>query len=78
VANGRTYGTGGGGLGAQLCWFDNHGKLLSKGPDNPLNGDPNFVRGDWFGDGRGESFWYRFKLEAGDRLRPHRAAGLRV
>ncbi len=64
VANGPTYGTrGGGGLGAQLYWFDSKGKLLSKWPRNPLNGNPNFVRGDWYGDGRKELFWCRFKLE---------------
>ena len=62
VANGRTYG-GRGGLGAQLYWFDNQGKLLSKWPRNPLNGNPNLVRGDWYGDGRKQYFWYRFKLE---------------
>jgi hypothetical protein len=62
VANGRTYG-GRGGLGAQLYWFDNLGNLLSKWPRNPLNGNPNFVRGDWYGDGKKEFFWYKFKLE---------------
>ena len=62
VANGRTYG-GRGGLGAQLYWFDNLGNLLSKWPRNPLNGNPNFVRGDWYGDGKKEYFWYKFKLE---------------
>jgi hypothetical protein len=25
--------------------------------------DPNFVRGDWYGDARKQFFWYRFKLE---------------
>jgi hypothetical protein len=64
VANGRVYGTrGGAGLGAQLYWFDNLGNLLSKWPRNPLNGNPNFVRGDWYGDGKKEFFWYKFKLE---------------
>ena len=62
VANGRTYG-GRGGLGAQLYWFDNLGNLLSKWPRNPLNGNPNFVRGDWYGDGKKEFFWFKFKLE---------------
>ncbi|HEY4381362.1 MAG TPA: hypothetical protein VGN01_13510 [Acidobacteriaceae bacterium] len=54
---------GGGGLGAQLYWFDNVGRLLEKWPASPLNGNPNFVRGDWYGTGKRTYFWYRFKLE---------------
>jgi hypothetical protein len=53
----------GGGLGAQLYWFDNKGKLLERWPAQPLNGNPNFVRGDWYGNGKRTYFWYRFKLE---------------
>jgi hypothetical protein len=53
----------GGGLGAQLYWFDNQGKLLETWPAHPLYGNPNFVRGDWYGNGKRTYFWYRFKLE---------------
>jgi len=53
----------GGGLGAQLYWFDNVGRLLETWPAHPLNGNPNFVRGDWFGTGRRTYFWFRYKLE---------------
>jgi hypothetical protein len=53
----------GGGLGAQLYWFDNKGNLLERWPANPLIGNPNFVRGDWYGTGKRTYFWYRFKLE---------------
>jgi len=53
----------GGGLGAQLYWFDNVGRLLEKWPAHPLNGNPNFVRGDWYGTGKRTYFWFRFKLE---------------
>jgi len=53
----------GGGLGAQLYWFDNHGKLLERWPAHPLNGNPNFVRGDWYGTGKRTYFWFRYKLE---------------
>jgi hypothetical protein len=53
----------GGGLSAQLYWFDNVGRLLERWPAHPLNGNPNFVRGDWFGTGKRTYFWYRFKLE---------------
>ena len=64
VVNARTYGPrGGGGLGAQLYWFTNKGDLISKWPANPLNGNPNFVRGDWYGDGKKEFFWFKFRLE---------------
>ena len=53
----------GGGLGAQLYWFDNVGRLLEIWPAHPLNGNPNFVRGDWFGTGKRTYFWFRYKLE---------------
>jgi hypothetical protein len=53
----------GGGLGAQLYWFDNVGRLLETWPAHPLSGNPNFVRGDWFGTGNCTYFWFRFKLE---------------
>jgi hypothetical protein len=65
IANGRTYGArggGGGGLGAQLYWFDNHGNLLSKWPKGPISGNPNFVRGDWYGNGAKQFFWHKYKL----------------
>lgn len=52
-----------GGLAAQLYWFDNVGRLLEKWPAHPLTGNPNFVRGDWYGNGKRTYFWYRFKLE---------------
>jgi hypothetical protein len=60
VTNGRTYTNG---LSAQLYWFDSMGRLLEKWPAHPLGGNPNFVRGDWFGTGKRTYFWYRFKLE---------------
>jgi hypothetical protein len=53
----------GGGLGSQLYWFDNKGSLLERWPAHPLSGNPNFVRGDWFGNGNRTYFWFRFKLE---------------
>ncbi|MCM3873968.1 MAG: hypothetical protein ND895_25045 [Pyrinomonadaceae bacterium] len=63
AVNARTYGRSGEpGLSAQLHWFDAQGKLLSKWPANPLNGNPDFVKGDWKGDGSEELFWYKFKL----------------
>lgn len=53
----------GGGLGAQLYWFDNEGRELERWPAHPLSGNPNFVRGDWYGTGKRTFFWFRFKLE---------------
>ena len=64
VANGRVYGTrGSGGLAAQLYWFDNKGNLLHKWPRNPIQGNPNFVRGDWYGNGTRTFFWHKFRLD---------------
>jgi hypothetical protein len=57
-------GVGGGGLGAWLYWFDNQGRLLETWPAHPLSGNPNFVRGDWYGTGKRTYFWFRFKLES--------------
>ena len=63
AVNARTYARNGeAGLGGQVHWFDARGRLLSKWPANPLNGNPDFVKGDWRGDGRAELFWYRFRL----------------
>ena len=50
------------GLGGQVHWFDAKGNLLLKWPANPLNGNPDFVKGDWKGDGKEELFWYKFHL----------------
>lgn len=60
VANARFYERG---LSAQLYWFDNKGNLLSKWPASPIRGNPNFVRGDWYGDGKKVFFWHLYKLE---------------
>ena len=65
VAGGRVYGNrqiGEPYLSSQLYWFDNKGNLLSKWPGQPLNGNPDFVKGDWRGDGKEELFWYKFRL----------------
>jgi hypothetical protein len=63
AVNARTYGRSGEpGLSGQVHWFDARGNLLSKWPANPLNGNPDFVKGDWKGDGSEELFWFRFKL----------------
>ena len=68
AANARTYGRNGEqGLGGQVHWFDAKGNLLSKWPANPLNGNPDFVKGDWRGNGQEELFWYKFRLDGEGR-----------
>ena len=63
AVNARTYARNGeAGLGGQVVWFDARGKLLSKWPANPINGNPDFVAGDWKGGGSRELFWHRFRL----------------
>ncbi|MBW3629195.1 MAG: hypothetical protein KY464_07855 [Gemmatimonadetes bacterium] len=66
----RTYGNRQAGepyLSGQVWWFDPAGKLLSKWPGMPLNGNPVFVKGDWRGDGREELFWYKFRMKGDGR-----------
>jgi hypothetical protein len=66
VVGGRTYGNRDIGepyLSSQLYWFDNQGRRVKKWPGTPLNGNPDFVRGNWRGDGRTiDLFWYKFRL----------------
>lgn len=67
VVTARTYGNrqlGEPYLSGQLYWFDPKGNLLSKWPRNPLNGNPDFVKGDWRGNGTAELFWYKFHLNS--------------
>ncbi|WP_342645628.1 hypothetical protein [Mucilaginibacter sp. CSA2-8R] len=65
VIGGRTYSKVPGEpyLSSQLFWFDNKGNLVNMWPHGfPLNGNPNFVSGNWQGDGKRQVFWYKFKL----------------
>jgi len=66
VIGGRTYGNRQAGepyLGSQLYWFDNQGNLVNMWPHGfPINGNPNFVSGNWKGDGKRQVFWYKWKL----------------
>ncbi len=65
VAGGRVYGNrqiGEPYLSSQLYWFDKKGNLLSKWPGQPLNGNPDFVKGDWRGNRQEELFWYKFRI----------------
>ena len=49
-------------LSAQVHWFGPEGDLIKKWPANPLNGNPDFVKGSWRGDGKEELFWHMFKM----------------
>jgi hypothetical protein len=65
VIGGRTYGNrqiGEPYLSSQLFWFDNQGNRLGKWPGQPLNGNPDFVLGDWKGDGATDLFWFKFHI----------------
>ncbi len=60
VASSRFYV---GGLGALLRWYDPQGNRLDIWPRNPIPGNPNFVKGDFRGDGKNALFWQRFRIE---------------
>lgn len=61
VASSRFYV---GGLGALLRWYTPQGKRIDIWPMNPIPGNPNFVKGDFRGDGRNALFWQRFRIES--------------
>ncbi|MFD2162161.1 FG-GAP repeat domain-containing protein [Paradesertivirga mongoliensis] len=67
VVGGRTYGLKSSTeprLSSQLFWFDNKGTLLSMWPNGyPLNGNPDFVLGNWKGKGKPQLFWYKFRID---------------
>jgi hypothetical protein len=65
AVNARYYGSRTarpGRLTAEVHWFDKTGKYLSKWPANPISGNPDFVKGNWMGDGREILFWGRFRM----------------
>jgi hypothetical protein len=60
VASSRFYTNG---LGALLRWYDVSGNRIDFWPYNPIPGNPNFVKGDFKGDGKNILFWQRFRIE---------------
>ena len=60
VASSRFYV---GGLGALLRWYDVAGNRMDIWPNNPIPGNPNFVKGDLMGDGKIGILWQRFRIE---------------
>ena len=51
-------------LSGQVRWFDPKGNPIAQWPRNPLNGNPDFVKGDWRGDGTADLFWFKFRMTA--------------
>jgi hypothetical protein len=65
VVGARTYGNrqiGEPYLSSQLYWFTNTGEKFLKWPGTPINGNPDFVKGDWLGKGIDQLFWYKFRI----------------
>lgn len=50
-------------ISGQVYWYDYKGNLIKKWPANELNGNPDFAKGDWYGDGTETLFWYRFLMQ---------------
>jgi hypothetical protein len=65
AANGRTYG--GRGLWPRSSTGSIARASCSRSGRAIHSTDPNFVRGDWYGDACKQFFWYRFKLEGDGR-----------
>lgn len=64
VVNGRFYSNGAdGSLSAQCFWFTPQGNPIRKWPSRPLGGNPDFVRGDWHGDGSEVLFWHKYRMK---------------
>ncbi|WP_312765557.1 hypothetical protein [Epilithonimonas sp.] len=64
VAGARTYGNrklGEPYLSSQLYWFNQTGDFLFKWPGNPINSNPDFVKGLWNGKTE-QLFWYKFLI----------------
>ena len=54
-------------IASQVYWYDSNGKLISRWPANGLNGNPDMVKGDWYGDGSEVLFWYKFLMQPDGR-----------
>jgi hypothetical protein len=47
-------------ISAQVYWFDSNGQLIKRWPASELNGNPDFTKGDWYGNDTEKLFWFRF------------------
>lgn len=54
-------------LSAQVHWFRADGEGIAVWPRSPVNGNPDFVKGDWLGNGKEELFWFKFHLMSDGR-----------
>lgn len=63
AAGARIYSSGKQYLYSQIYWYDQQGKLIKRWPETSLNGNPDFAKADWRGDGSETLFWYRFMIE---------------
>ena len=52
---------------SQVYWIDSKGKLISRWPSNGLNGNPDIMKGDFYGDGTDVCFWYKFLMQPDGR-----------
>ena len=50
-------------ISGQVRWFDANGNFISQWPAMPLNGNPDFAKGDFFGDGSEVLFWFKFIMQ---------------
>lgn len=64
AVNARFYqGVTSGGLSADVRWFDPRGSLISVWPSRQLSGNPDFCKGDWYGNGTEVLFWHKFRMK---------------
>ncbi len=56
-------------LSAQIYWYDCNGDFIGKWPNVPLNGNPDFVKGNWLGDEKDQLFWYKFLIDSSGKGR---------
>lgn len=52
---------------SQIQWIDSEGKLIGRWPYNGLNGNPDIMSGDFYGDGSEVCFWNRFLMQRDGR-----------
>lgn len=50
-------------ISGEVRWFDAEGNYLSTWPATALSGNPDFGRGDFYGDGSEVLFWYKFIMQ---------------
>ncbi|MBP3331017.1 MAG: hypothetical protein J6K90_00420 [Tidjanibacter sp.] len=54
-------------IASQVYWYDGEGKMITHWPMNGLNGNPDIVMGDFYGDGTDVAFWYKFLMQPDGR-----------